>query len=169
MIDQSPSEVNSRFKLLPKPYNSPGKCACCGAVDRPVVDFGFALLGYGVVVLCVLCISEAARKVGMVSETLLSDNQRATDQIVTEYLSQNNLKVITDEQFGSVLSAVAGLSEFAVSTGSLVPEKDLDDGIAELAAVNAKPSRKTSGSKLPDSDTISSKGPDDLRDFTLGR
>lgn len=169
MTDQSPSEVNSRFKLLPKPYNSPGKCACCGAVDRPVVDFGFSLLGYGVVVLCVLCLSEGARKVGMVSESLLSDNQRAADLIVTEYLEQRDLKVITNGQFESVLSAVAGLSEFADSTGGIVPEKDLDDGIAELATVNAEPGTKSSRTKLKDSDAAGSEGSNDLRDFTLGR
>ena len=168
MTDPSLSEINSRFKLLPIPTNSPGKCACCGAVDRPVVDFGFALLGYGVVMLCVLCISEAARKVGMVSETLLLDNQRATDQIVNEYLTSHELKVISNGQFELLLSAVAGFSEFANSASGLVSEENLDDGIAELAAVNAGLSGETGGVEHSDSNSSSSQGPDDLRDFTLG-
>lgn len=169
MTDQSPSEINSRFKLLPVPINSPGKCACCGAVDRPVVDFGFALLGYGVVMLCTLCVSEAARKVGMVSENLLTDNQRAADLIVSEYLKDHELKVITNGQFELLLSAVAGFSEFASSSGDLVPKENTDDGVAELATVDAKPRKRPAKAERTDSDSAGGKGPDDLWDFTLGR
>lgn len=53
------SLVNSRFQFLPRPAAAPGKCSCCGSVERPVVDFGLDIEIYGAVVLCVLCVGEA--------------------------------------------------------------------------------------------------------------
>lgn len=168
MTDLSPSDVNSRFKLLPKPTIHPGKCACCGAVNCPVVDFGFSLIGYGAIMLCVNCLSEAARKVGMVSESTLSDNQRAADQIVNEYLVKNSLRVISDGQYDNLLQSVAGLFEFASSTGGLVPEKDSDPGIEQLAFFDAGDVGGSASGELADSNVAGGKGSNDLRDFTLG-
>lgn len=53
------SVINGRFTVSEKPLVAPGKCACCGAVDRPVVDFKFDVEFYGTVLLCGDCIREA--------------------------------------------------------------------------------------------------------------
>lgn len=53
------SVVNGRFKSFERPNVAPGKCAVCGAVNKPVVDFGMTLDYYGAVQLCGDCISEA--------------------------------------------------------------------------------------------------------------
>ena len=55
------SQINGRFQYLERPAALPGKCACCGAVDKPVIDFGFDLDFYGVIYLCVDCLGEAAQ------------------------------------------------------------------------------------------------------------
>lgn len=59
-------EVQSKFTVLEKPTLHPGHCICCGAVDRPVLEFGvdvdFDHLGYGRLMLCVTCIKQAASK-----------------------------------------------------------------------------------------------------------
>lgn len=53
------AQINGRFKFLERPAALPGKCACCGAVDKPVLDFGMDLDFYGAVYLCVECLGEA--------------------------------------------------------------------------------------------------------------
>lgn len=61
------SVINGRFKFLERPNVAPGKCACCGSVERPVVDFNFDLDFYGVVYLCTDCLREAADIAGITS------------------------------------------------------------------------------------------------------
>ncbi len=121
MTDLLPS---SRFRLLDKPFLNPGKCAVCGNVETPIIDFGLDIKFYGAVMICTNCLKEAARGVGMVPETELTDNKKATDQIVGEYLDSHNLRVITYEQYRTVVSAVAGLSEFADSDLPDLPVED---------------------------------------------
>lgn len=62
------SVINGRFKFLDRPAALPGKCACCGSVERPVVDFNFDLDFYGVVYLCVDCLGEAASIAGILND-----------------------------------------------------------------------------------------------------
>lgn len=61
-----PENVQSRFTVLDRPTESPGRCLVCGAVNRPVVDFGvdidWADLGFGRAYLCITCILQAASK-----------------------------------------------------------------------------------------------------------
>lgn len=61
-----PENIQSRFTVLERPTESPGQCLVCGAVDRPVVDFGvdidWAELGFGRAYLCVTCIKQASSK-----------------------------------------------------------------------------------------------------------
>jgi hypothetical protein len=61
-----PEEVQSRFTVYERPVANPGKCIVCGAVDRPVVDFGvdieWADMGFGRAFFCVTCIKQAASK-----------------------------------------------------------------------------------------------------------
>lgn len=55
----SDSVLNGRFSVHEKPITAPGKCACCGSVNKPVVDFGFTVDYYGAVLMCGECIREA--------------------------------------------------------------------------------------------------------------
>lgn len=61
-----PENVQSRFTVLDRPTESPGQCLVCGAVNRPVVDFGvdidWADQGFGRAYLCVFCVKQAASK-----------------------------------------------------------------------------------------------------------
>lgn len=60
------SVVNGRFKVTDRPTVFPGKCAVCGTVERPVVDFGMTLDYYGAVLLCVECLTSAYNTVQLV-------------------------------------------------------------------------------------------------------
>jgi hypothetical protein len=58
---------------MERPAAFPGKCAVCGSVNKPVIDFGSSIdftdpsiNGYGVVYLCVDCVVEAAMQTGLV-------------------------------------------------------------------------------------------------------
>lgn len=62
------SIINGRFKFLDRPAALPGKCACCGSVERPVVDFNFDLDFYGAVYLCTDCLGEAASIAGILND-----------------------------------------------------------------------------------------------------
>lgn len=97
--------VTSRFKVLETPNPSPGHCAVCGAVDRPVVDFGLNLQRYGAVMLCEFCVCEAAERFGMVRPETLEENTMQTGQSIQGYLMQLNAKVITRELYDSLSSA----------------------------------------------------------------
>ena len=121
MTDLLPS---SRFRLLDKPTINPGKCAVCGGVETPVIDFGATVQFYGAVMICTTCLAEAARGIGMVPVSEVVDSQKAADQVVNEYLANHNLKVITNEQFGSISSLYAGLHDIAISASSTLPVED---------------------------------------------
>ena len=58
---------SSRFTAHPWPPRFPGRCACCGAANRPVIEFGLSIgyttpenNEYGEVYLCFTCVVEAA-------------------------------------------------------------------------------------------------------------
>lgn len=55
-----PSLLRSRFVLLERPLAHPGNCRICGAVDRPVIDFG-ADDDRGAVYFCTHCLTEVAK------------------------------------------------------------------------------------------------------------
>jgi hypothetical protein len=61
-----PEDLQSRFTVYERPEAPPGKCVVCGAVDRPVIDFGvdieWADTVYGRAYFCVTCIKQAAAK-----------------------------------------------------------------------------------------------------------
>ena len=114
--------TTSRFKILERPFRSPGKCSCCGAVDRPVVDFGFNLNRYGAVMLCVTCVSEAAERIGMVRPEDHEAEKLQTGQSVEDYLNEHNLKVVTNELYDSLARTVGYFSaDRALNLHSLSP------------------------------------------------
>lgn len=94
------TQTASRFQVLPVPQVSPGKCACCGSVNRPVVDFGFDVDYYGTVYLCKNCVCEAATRFDMVPFSELEQERIARfnaqvvegriESVVKEYLAASN-------------------------------------------------------------------------------
>lgn len=52
-VELPESIINGRFKYLERPAALPGKCAVCGRVDVPVLDFGLDVDYFGAVVICV--------------------------------------------------------------------------------------------------------------------
>ena len=95
----------SRFKLTNLPLVTPGKCACCGAVDRPVVDFDMTVQFYGAVLLCITCLAEAARLIDMTDGANVRTAELSATLSLSTQLAQLGMRTITDEQFDCVLNA----------------------------------------------------------------
>jgi hypothetical protein len=70
-VELTEAQINGRFQLVDRPLAAPGKCAVCGAVDRPVLDFGFDLDDYGVVYICVDDFKAGALLLGLVDVSQL--------------------------------------------------------------------------------------------------
>lgn len=148
--------INSRFKITERPFAAPGKCAVCGAVDRPVVDFGLNIEWYGRVYFCTECLTEVAQIIQMVPLEMLHAVDKGSRQSITSYLNNHNLKVITDEQYVSILGLVSSLSDVASSIrDSSSDEAPVDD--AENAPTE-------SGTKSADADQPNRTNEQDDRD-----
>lgn len=117
-LDFSPSPLNSRFQTYPVPMASPGKCSVCGSVDRPVVDFGLTVEFYGAVVICVLCLTEAARNIQMVPLSELKAAEKSLTQSFEQQLRERNLVVISYEQYNAITMALGGILDTLFSTNT---------------------------------------------------
>ena len=115
-----------RFKLTNVPLVSPGKCACCGAVDRPVVDFDMTIEFYGAVLFCVTCLTEAATVIDMVPAIELIAAEESATLSFDSQLKQRDLRTITNEQYQSISMAISNLSDAIFS-----PVSDYFDLVAE--------------------------------------
>lgn len=108
----SESVINGRFKYSEKPLASPGKCAVCGAVDRPVIDFGFDLDYYGAVFFCVDCLRGAVQIADLYEED--TPKIRAVPlqfldvEAVNEYLARSN---VANRALTSILADYIAASE----------------------------------------------------------
>ena len=166
------AQPTDRFKLTDIPMVNPAKCACCGAVNRPVVDFDMTIPMYGAVLLCTSCLATGAELIDMVPAVELRAAERHADQSLSCQLSKLGMKAITDEQFESVLVAIGGLSDVLLS---IVPsDADLvadttTEGQLRLFNFDVKVADGESGViEFPDSldeqehDVVVSKGPDSV-------
>lgn len=99
----------SRMQIVPLPQMLPGKCICCGCVDRPCVDFGMSIDRYGVIYFCEDCIGEAARQFGYSSPTDSMTAAVGAEQSVNKYLNDNDLVVIDRGVYESIVDSVRGL------------------------------------------------------------
>jgi hypothetical protein len=176
MTDPSPSEINGRFKVLPGPANLPGKCGVCGAVNRQVLDFGLDIRGYGTLYLCTDCCTEAASRIGMVHESRLRDNQRETDQIVWDYLTEHKLRAITDEQFGKLADAGAVLRIFddygAARLLMEIPAEATQESVgiaSQLSFLDFDDDGEPLVTDFPDGDDSGSGGPSSVSTDALSR
>lgn len=141
------SQLNGRFKLLDRPMALPAKCAVCGAVDRPVIDFGLDVEWYGVVYFCTECFTAAAQILGLVDGSLLiraelvqrhhEDQLLAAKDVSDEYLSRfaDLSREFTDRLLS--IRSVSTESESEVSAddaGSAVEHSAQADGLDESAS-----------------------------------
>lgn len=102
-----PSIAASRFQFLESPSRLPGKCAVCGRVNVPVVDFGANLHQMNsvwVLYLCFDCVNEAVR-VFRVAIGIERDEEQKAAHSFDKHLADNNLKVITNEQYDNLVFA----------------------------------------------------------------
>lgn len=164
----------SRMQYYHLPVVNPGKCACCGSVERPVVDFGMTIEFYGAVLLCVTCLAEAGQIVGLVPVEQLREAQESLAQSTEETLRQERKVTITYEQRDSLTLAIRGLSDLILS---LSPSDDSVDasptGEAEPTILDAIDGTESIfseellgdlGSAEQSSNTSVSEGPDELSD-----
>ena len=110
--------VNSRFRILSTPEILPGKCAVCGAPDRPVVDFDATVPMYGAILLCFSCVQEASRGVGMVSKSELQAVKENLAQTINEQMAALNLVGVPRERYNDIVVAVSGLSDAVLFSGA---------------------------------------------------
>jgi hypothetical protein len=100
--------VTSRFRILATPVISPGKCAVCGAVDRPVIDFDTTVPLYGAVMLCFSCTQEAARGVGMVDKSELDTAKENLARTLEEQLHNAGMIGVPRERYDDIVMAFSG-------------------------------------------------------------
>lgn len=150
-VELSESVLNGRFKVSEKPLVAPGKCACCGAVDKPVVDFGFDVEFYGTVLLCGDCITEALSLLTAVFP--VSSESQA--QVVP--LPTLNVEAIN----GYVLDAIDSIGRLR----NLLPNSVDDSEDAEELSTGSEPifGESTETDNALD-ELISQSGPDDSPD-----
>lgn len=172
----------SRMQVLDRPYLLPGKCVCCGTVDRPVVDLGMSLDRYGVVYFCEDCIGEAARQFGYSSPADSMGAALGAEQSFDKYLNDNDLVVIDRGLYDSITDSVRSLydalpvrrddlhvvdatEELGESEGtdSGVPESDDANSDAPVTSAGQKPraNRQRRPSSVPSN-------PSDEFDFNAG-
>lgn len=129
MTQQLADVVRSRFSLSARPFAAPGKCAVCGAVDRPVVDFGLDLDEYGVVYFCVSCLTQVAHdNLDMVPASDL----RTTQSIVEELQNKLNLSAGTLDDY---LEGISNLHDaYLRNINELigVPDAEIDGKSTEV-------------------------------------
>lgn len=118
MTEQALPELapTSRFQIYASPLVSPGKCAVCGAVNQPVIDFGLNIDFYGAVMLCVTnCLPEAAKAIGMVDSSRVTAAEEGLALSIDAQLKTRNLVAITEESYHAINLAIAGLSDVLFS------------------------------------------------------
>lgn len=141
-MELSEAQINGRFRFLERPAVAPGKCACCGAVDKPVVDFGFDLDFYGVVYLCLDCLGEAVQVAGVHMTSAKSQvvpppsvNAEAVDEYLRRSTESINrlIAILPAAYFDVEDDAEADESDSGVSVGELghplgtIPDAQGDD------------------------------------------
>lgn len=115
------SPVLGRIKVLDRPFASPGKCAICGTVSRPVIDFNFNLDWYGAVYFCVECMADVGRVIGLVPLEEMRALVQENLNTVISYCHANNLVVISKEQYDNARSIVSALTSSLNDFNNIFP------------------------------------------------
>lgn len=135
------SVINGRFKLLERPVALPGKCACCGAVDRPVVDFGFDLDFYGVVYLCTTCLGEASEVAGSTNVEALVTPPPIDYEALNEFFRRISDafsridSILPDSYFAGDPELASAESDAESSDGTIREPREDSDALPELTSV----------------------------------
>lgn len=116
-LDFIPSPLNSRFQLSPLPSANPGHCAVCGCVDRPVVDFGMTIQFFGAVLICVVCMTEAAKVIQMVPISELHAAEESLTQSFDVQLAEKKMVAIPNDRYDAIAVAVGGLLDLVLPIG----------------------------------------------------
>lgn len=145
------AQTHSRFKIVERPFAAPGKCAVCGATEKPVVDFGFDLDWYGVVYFCLDCLTEVASTIGMVPHEALTVLEGEFEQTLNTYLTTNKLRLITDEQYNAIAMAFGSLCHGVTGNGSSIRVEDACIVYPEAEPSDAEPTLFDAGND-PDSE-----------------
>lgn len=128
MVELTLSQINGRFKLLEKPAALPGKCAVCGAVDRPVIDFGMDLDVYGAVYICVDDMTAAAQILGMVDGDKLTRaelvQRNHADQLETAGEVINEFRAAFVEFCDSYTRRISAVSDPTAVSDDPVPTEE---------------------------------------------
>ena len=114
--------TRSRFAVLETASKHPGKCAVCGAPNKPVLDLGLNIPMYGFVMLCFECVTEAGQRIGLVLAEELNETALQAGQSVEDYLAQRNLKVISNELYESLFVVVGMFTADAVHIPGNLPD-----------------------------------------------
>lgn len=170
MTEQVSLPPTSRFQIYASPIVHPGKCAVCGAVDQPVLDFGLNIDFYGAVMFCVTnCLPEAARAIGMVPREEVKAVEERLAQSLGEQLRSTNRVGVSRELWDDLVVGISGLSDRVLfdvpSDNSLVlgqaaqasigsdeePESDLFSAVGSIeqddqSSVSEGPASVSSGS-----------------------
>jgi hypothetical protein len=152
MAELTLSQINGRFKLLDRPAALPGKCAVCGAVDKPVVDIGLDLDFYGVVYFCVECMKAAAEILGMVDGALLTRAElvqrhhhhqlEAAKDITDEYVAR--FAAVSDE-FANRLRSLRNSTD---EVHEELPDSDSEGELGDSAVADREDGRDSSEDNL---------------------
>lgn len=159
----------SRFQLYPSPVAAPGKCAICGAVNRPVVDFGMTIEFYGAVMFCIECMQSAARAVDMVSRVEVEAAEKSLAQSFATQLIERDLVAISHEHYIAITTNLSHLSNAVLSAGTyhadLVAESfaeanpTLFDDSERVEREDVEVESRDSGSSEQDDLTFGDEGP----------
>lgn len=124
----------SRFHLVDRPTVLPAKCMVCGNGSRPCIDFGFNFDRYGAVYICVECITEAGRVVGLISPSDITSERLKSEQSSNKYLNDNDLVAVPREFYDVATDAVRNLSDALSAAVFTTP---VEDAHGESAADDA--------------------------------
>lgn len=147
-VELSESVINGRFKYLDKPAALPGKCAVCGAVDKPVIDFGLDVDYFGAVVICTECMKTANQVVELYEGT-------ATAPVVPPL---NFLDVEAVNEY--VARANTGLAALNSILANYMAHRQMDDESAEESSGVSDETERATEQDVESDDSVSiSQGP----------
>lgn len=98
------SIINSRFQYSQRPQALPGNCAVCGTVERPVLDFGTQIDGYGAVLICDSCIRAAVQVLDILQGKV--ENPLEAQVVPLSFLDQEGI----NEYVHSALKSITALN-----------------------------------------------------------
>ena len=117
----------SKFRWLERPAALPAKCIACGAVNKPVIDFGMSFDRYGAVYFCEDCIQEAARVFGFISPQEAIAQKVKSEQSANSYLADNDLVAVPRGIYDDIRSSLSDLNSAADGIVLYLPLEDAEE------------------------------------------